>query len=292
MPCLFFLVCVLLGAQVLEAGKVLTRADEDLVELVGFNLDGMTSNWFDAFPRILHIGCRSANLWQGVYKRGFEARNPGWHYDFLTDQRIHQLEERFPREKAIMESKHVSGVELSDIGRLLSLQSEGGIYVDSDVKFHESVAAWLPKFHIDQDVDMVVGIEFPRWDDFRINPIQIANFCMASKPNNPILKHALDRIMANLQTIPHLRKLDTLKRTGPIAFTSAILETLQSSGVRLPNVEQAFDQGNGSMFKVMGKKVVILPYRSFGFHPQHGPDVNKWPMTDHLIQHEHKNRWR
>jgi len=247
-------------------------------------------NLLDGFPKILHVGTRSSSNW--TFENSFRHSNGGWKYDFLTDQRIQELLERFPRYKAIVETNHSSGVQFSDIGRLLSIQSEGGVYADSDVRFEIPVQEWLPVYSYDhvKNVGMVLGIEFPRPDDYHKNLFQISNFCMASKPRNPILGHVLDAIMKNLQEKPDQHD-QILIRTGPVALTTAVLEVFNQSGVAQPDVQQAFNDGRGKLFEVMGNKVVILPYRAFGYSSFHGPDVIKGDGHDRLVVHEHLQRW-
>jgi len=97
-------------------------------------------------------------------------------------------------------------------------------------------------------------------------------------------------IMKNLQEMPDQRD-QTIMRTGPVALTTAVLETFNQSGVVLPDVQQTFNEGQGKLLKVMGKTVVILPYRAFGYNSAHGSDVIKEPESDRLVVHEHLQRW-
>jgi len=250
----------------------------------------------DQLPHILHVGGRS--LRDFTYRNSWQRTNPGWAVDVLTDERIKDLaSSRSSQTKELLESGLKFFVEKSDIARLLSLQAEGGVYVDGDVEAKIPIDQWAAHYHYqDKDLDLILGVEFPRTDDYGKNPLQISNFAMAASPANSILSYAIDKIINEAPSIPDT-KGNILRRTGPVALTSAILEALQQRyGATLPDMSEV-NAGTGHLYHLKEKdgtetKVLILPYRAFCYHPLHGKGVVKNPFSDHLVEHKFFNRWR
>lgn len=153
-------------------------------------------------------------------------------------------------------------------------------------------------------VDMVIGIEF--YDTRR--PLahfapdtrcQFVQWAFLSSPNNPILSAVIDRVVQNVETIPDERAR-IIARTGPGVWTKAIVSfiekySLYEKNVPLLDYRQIDAAGQLIPMKYNGEVmwVLVLPYRSFGYHRLHELP----PPIIHLkegafIYHEFKGSWR
>jgi len=242
-------------------------------------------------PRKLHVAVKTHGDFPE--RLSWERHNPGWSTDFLTDERIEGLfERRFPTKR--LEQIAKLGVERSDIGRLLALEAEGGVYVDNDVECLVPIDKWTERFnHTLDDIDVILGVELPR--SAGGNPFQITNWAMAAKPGNSLVKHVLEKIVEEAPGIPD-DKSTIVHRTGPVAVTSAVLQALEGYGVAIPPAS-VFNGGEGHLFSLPEKdghniQLLILPYRAFGASKTHGDDVVKLPFKQRLVKHGFRGSWK
>jgi len=242
-------------------------------------------------PRVLHVTCK--NTFSFPQKDSWTAQNPGWSIDFLTDERIEGLfRSHFPTKDLEQVAKF--GVEKADIGRLLALEAEGGVYVDSDVEDLVPIDKWPEPYHYQmEDIDVILGVEFPRAAGS--NPLQITNWAMAAKPGNALVRHVLEKIVDDAPSIPDERS-NIISRTGPGALTSAVLQAFSGYGLKLPPISE-FNSGQGHVFSLPEKdgqmtKVLILPYRAFGYPGMHGDDVVTTPYEQRLVKHWFRGSWK
>jgi len=242
-------------------------------------------------PRVLHVTCK--DKFSFSQKHSWTVQNPGWSIDFLTDERIEGLfRSQFPTKD--LEQVAKLGVEKADIGRLLALQVEGGVYVDSDVEDLVPIEKWPEPYNYEmKDIDVILGVEFPY--AAAANPLQITNWAMAAKPGNSLIRHVLAKIVEDAPSIPDIYS-NIISRTGPGALTSALLSVFQGYGLKLPLMSE-FNGGQGHLFSLPERdgqmmKVLILPYRAFGYCKAHGDDVVKTPEEQRLVKHWFAGSWK
>lgn len=202
-------------------------------------------------------------------------------------------------------------VEKADLFRYLAIYHLGGTYSDTDVKPLIKVEKWAETFGWKEGAQgfslentLLIGIEFPRQSDEERLPLQFCQWTFASTTaKHPILKAVADEVKSRARNIPFNRdapEKTVVRRTGPIAFTSAILKYIAAHSDKgkdgyvgnypramLP-IKEIEKKGQFLSFKDedMSWNLLILPYRAFGFHPWHGDDVIKEPKSQHLIHHE------
>lgn len=237
------------------------------------------------------------------------GQNPGWKLDLLTDARIMDLVAKrpmlYPQDDPAFHSSLLSllkggtlGVEKSDLGRLLALEAEGGVYVDSDVHTQLPVAKWAQEAHQDlNSTDLVVGVETlpaSHTNDGK-KDFQITNWAMAATPGCRLLTRIITKMVERAPHIPD-RNVNVLRRTGPVALTKILLESLQDYGESLPDMSE-FTQGDGHVYRLKEEdggetKVLILPYRSFGFRPRLGNAFGDNYDKNNLVRHAFFGRWK
>ncbi|KAJ0392151.1 hypothetical protein P43SY_006252 [Pythium insidiosum] len=210
-------------------------------------------------------------------------------------------------------------VERADYFRYLVLYVHGGVYADSDVSCLTPVGQWLSTFGWDDyelsDMDFVAGIEFP-WaqSQYRVTgplPLQFNQFLIASTKQSRMMERILKHIEHCIRTVPRNHLEATLERTGPAAFTRAILDEIQRRGIPDPSAAKhpgASDyppamlppdelDKNGQVIPMRADadadgetpffKVLLLPYRAFAFHRAHNHAAG--PV---LTEHHFKGSWR
>lgn len=169
----------------------------------------------------------------------------------------------------------------------------GGLYIDNDVEPLKPVDSWLPTFGRGQDSRnnlLVVGVEMPRSRGGL--SLQLVNFIFVSThPGHPALRSVIDVCNAASEVM-RVSADNVIFRTGPLAFTRGVFDWLgheidpratEESGV-------LFERKDGATGKTW--RLLVLPYRAFGNHPQHGDDVNRLPLDQILVQHHFHGTWR
>ncbi|GLE05361.1 hypothetical protein PINS_up014374 [Pythium insidiosum] len=218
--------------------------------------------------------------------------------------------------------EQLSPVERADYFRYLVLYVHGGVYADSDVSCLKPVGQWLHAFGWDNyqlsDMDFVAGIEFPwpqtHYDKTGPLPLQINQFVIASAKHSRMMARVLEHIETTIATIPRDKIDRTIERTGPAAFTRAILDEITRRGIASPSstsknlrgtqetrppaypdalmVPDALEK-RGQIVPMHGDaespfyKVLILPYRAFAFHAFH-----KYAAAPVLTRHHFHGSWR
>jgi len=243
-------------------------------------------------PHILHVGSqRESDM---VHGDDWKSKNPGWKVDVLTDERIRNLTSSFEQAKPFLQPGALKfGVELADLGRLLALEAEGGVYVDDDVQDLLPIDQWEAQYHYQQsDPDLILGIEFMHPSP--TTPFQLTNWAMAAQPGSSILNRAILKILEAAPSIPDVHE-NIKQRFGPAALTSAILDIVKEYGMPLSG---DFLTGNGQLFNFRAKNssegnLLILPYRAFSFHGD--PKQNQTfadPAEDRLVRHMFRGSWK
>jgi hypothetical protein len=228
----------------------------------------------------------------------------------------------------------LSPVERADYFRYLVLWLFGGLYIDSDIQFVRPVDQWLGAFGWDTarhehgwqplaSVPLTVGIEFPfpqtGYTATGWLPLQFTQFVIAGAKGSSLIATILGHVEECVRRVDRQGDVErTLERTGPAAFTRAILNVIQTRGIvdesvvrshadqgspadprypraLLPYAElekkgQWISLGNNSASerdRDIASALLVLPYRAFGFHSSHGI-AKAAVLTRHLFH----NSWR
>lgn len=166
-------------------------------------------------PKIIH------QIWLGspvpekfdLFRNSWEKMHPDWEYKLWTDKDIEALTLQ-------NESCYYAAVnygERSDIARYEILYQFGGVFVDIDMESLKSIDI------LNHCFDFFAGMEPPADAPFLHRFFIVNNGVIGSIPQHPILKHVLNEI-------EHFRyQNDVVKRTGPLFFTDAIVDLLDST---------------------------------------------------------------
>ena len=204
------------------------------------------------------------------------------------------------------------GVERADLFRYLAIHHSAGYYADTDVMPLAPVGEWLSRYGWEHGKDnfnainlLVVGIEFP-WEADG-NPFQLCQWTFAaSRPQHPVIYACASAAVDNVKAITYSKDTIT-KRTGPVAFTKAIVDFLRANdcGGAVDALAKDFAEPRGKYIPLTLDSawgLLVLPYRAFGYHPgpfhaqiakeKHARALVTEPASQRLIQHEFKGSWR
>jgi alpha 1,6-mannosyltransferase len=237
-------------------------------------------------------------------KESWLRLNPDFSAHFFNDQKL----EGFLHEHRPEFAKHLHAmtmVEKADLFRYAALFHYGGVYTDVDVDCVRPIKTWLDDFQLGvrtSDVDFIIGLEFEDVQHKAGTAIQLVQWVFASAPRNPLLDYVLQECLRSIESTPHTDDDSTLHRTGPVMFTKGVLRFISrhASGHRgestgFFNYPKAMLQPEklereGHYFNLSSSQGVILPYRAFGYHPQHR---GKYKMDQHhQVEHRFAGSWR
>ncbi|KAJ5232584.1 hypothetical protein N7468_005540 [Penicillium chermesinum] len=228
--------------------------------------------------------------------------NPTAHEELLTDRsgaafvRSHYLQQR-PDIVEVYEALPIP-ILRADLLRYLIVLAEGGIWSDLDVTCEMPIDQWVPEEYKNEDIDMVVGLEFDfewRGPDTEVAS-QFCNWVFMAKPSSRTLQVVVDSVVAKLKEIVQMNgvemkdltldmlPIDVVNVTGPKMMTFAVLDSLAQvlgrpvddrdfSGIKKP--------------KLVGN-VLIMPGVSFAA-TQNG---NPTDQGDPLVTHHYAGSWK
>jgi hypothetical protein len=230
-------------------------------------------------PRVIHQTYRSASSLPPATARlmaSWRAANPGWDVRFWDDDACKAfVGAEFP-EYAAAYAALPKDVERSDFFRYLVVLRVGGLYADIDTECRADLDAL-----IHPGDTLVVG-----WENEFPSPAraaarqyartrQVLQWVFAGAPGHPALRAVCDHIAAHANaTLSSVANLDTLERTGPGAWTDAVLA---AAGAHPP--------ASGRW------PVRILPRVSFGAHPK-GYDGVSAADPRVLVLHHFLGSWK
>lgn len=219
-----------------------------------------------------------------------------------------------------------SNVERSDVFRVLVSKWIGGIYGDMDTEPTRHPSEWVTPadlqpwqdpetgktYNSTEPIKAIVGLEadcLPEsdlyWSMGYFYPIQLTQWSFAWAPGHPILQLFITHLFSTIQAVSEknggqlqsyssqraLYDIDPLNLTGPVAFTDAAREWLETDwGLRWNALSGLTD---GGLSKLVGD-VLVLPIT--GFSPGRGQygNMGSKPVTDpsaRLIHHA-QGSWR
>jgi mannosyltransferase OCH1-like enzyme len=199
----------------------------------------------------------------------WKAMNPGYEYKFYDDKACSDFVEREFPEYFDVYLNLPKNVERSDFFRILVILREGGVYADMDAGCVKPIESFISPMDA-----LVVGWENECATDERAysrhfaRRRQITNWVFAGVPEHPALKEMADHVRehANVQFMNNTNR-NTLEKTGPGAFTDAIMRTYW----------EYYDNEDKNW------AIKVLPRVAFGTHPSESDSL------DGLSQKEEKN---
>jgi alpha 1,6-mannosyltransferase len=237
-------------------------------------------------------------------KSSWQRLNPEFSLRFFDDHNLNVFLRKHRPEFA-KHLPYMTIVERADVFRYAALFQYGGVYTDVDVDCVRPIATWLDEFDLGvrtSDVDFIIGIEFDDVQRSTKTPIQLVQWVFASAPRNPLLEYVLRECLRSIESIPHTDENSVLQRTGPVMFTKSVLRYISryasvNTGASPAPFEyplamfrpQQLEQ-EGQLLNLSSIKAVILPYRAFGYHPQHR---GKYKMRQHhQVEHNFAGSWK
>ena len=217
-------------------------------------------------PRVIHQTYRSLDAVPpaaAALMRTWRAVNPGWETRFWSDAACAAfVASEFPEYAAAYAAlpKHV---ERADFFRYLVVLRHGGVYADVDTECR------TPLDSIISPTDtLVVGWE----NEFSTAPLaarrkyvrkrQVLQWVFAGAPGHPALRAVCDHVATHARsTLATQPNFDTLERTGPGAFTDAVLAAADAHPPRRQGVGGAPDAADPW-------SVRFLPKIVLGAHPR------------------------
>lgn len=203
-----------------------------------------------------------------------------------------------------------------DYFRYLLIYINGGFWVDVDVECVSPVDKWLAKFGFSNNIDIasldfVFGLEFPNaqkdYNETGVLPFQLTQYtfgaCQKSNMMLRILEY-LEKVTTNSMAFEGDTDSIVLQRTGPAAFTKAIVDEIISHGIPPGIAPSAKDinyplallpmntlNQNGQLLTLSTSsgendnklyRGVILPYRAFSYHRLHNSGQEP-ELTRHMF---------
>ena len=169
-----------------------------------------------------------------------------------------------------------TGVERSDFLRYLAIHHYGGVYADEDVVPIWPVERWATQFGWRQRLDnlLIVGMEDTR-------PLRLCQFVFASAPRHPLLWAMALEVRSRVNRLASSHRFSVLERTGPVAWTAAIVQFVARHAPAGERNLSSVDERTGRLIhlNVDGRwwKLLVLPYRAFGFNRAHDVYLQKEP---------------
>ncbi|CAI7666023.1 unnamed protein product [Penicillium viridicatum] len=185
----------------------------------------------------------------------------------------------------------------ADLLRYLIVLAEGGYWSDLDVTLEKPLSDWVPTEYEDQNIDMIVGLEFDfayRGPEAEVAS-QFCNWVFAAQPSSRNLLVIVNAVINKLKEIAKTNNVsisgitlemlkDVVNVTGPKIMTIAILESL---GQLLNRTVDDRDFSGIKHPKMVGD-VLIMPGVSFAA-AQNGFPADQ---GDVLVTHHYEGSWK
>lgn len=185
----------------------------------------------------------------------------------------------------------------ADLLRYLIVLAEGGYWSDLDVTLEKPLSDWVPTEYKDQNIDMIVGLEFDfayRGPEAEVAS-QFCNWVFAAQPSSRNLLVIVNAVINKLKEIAKTNNVsisgitlemlkDVVNVTGPKIMTIAILQSL---GQLLNRTVDDRDFSGIKHPKMVGD-VLIMPGVSFAA-AQNGFPADQ---GDVLVTHHYEGSWK
>jgi len=226
----------------------------------------------DAIPKFIHQAWIGKELPSWDHSSSWRILNRDFKWILWGRKEIVAfLEKNFPKHFSLLDE--ISMVELTDIFRYAILYHVGGIYADIDAECLVPVAEWEQKWpEMKKSHGAILGQSHGK---------NVYNFVLVFAPAHPIMRDTLEQILLNInrsrsdaQSLNEIRDyqsrvtefiLRTLKKTGPVVFSSIVYQYKSSH------------QGN---------ETLILPHG--------GAFISKTKSLSNrtLVRHHHIGSWK
>ncbi|KAH8693783.1 hypothetical protein BGW36DRAFT_399046 [Talaromyces proteolyticus] len=251
-------------------------------------------------------------VWQSAKTNQLEQNQREWVYTWTEKNPYHRQElltdqsaETFVRAKFAKTRPDI--VELyesipipilrADLLRYLMVLAEGGIWSDLDATCETKVSEWVPEEYRDQEIDMIVGLEFDmQWfGEGSQVASQFCNWVFAGKPSSRHLQSVVDAVARTLRGIAAdnhvpMQQLtlemlsDVVDVTGPKIMTIWVLNSLSEA---LNRTVDDRDFHAIKQPKLIGD-LLIMPGNSFAAL-QNGNPTDQSPA---LVSHHYWGSWK
>ena len=161
-----------------------------------------------------------------------------WDYRYVsTEKRYEYINKYGTKRQKDAFNKLTDGAAQADFWRLFVLNREGGVYMDID-----AYAVWPLSSIVDNQDEVFI----------RAKKGHINNYFIASKPNNDILKRALEIVVENIEQ----KKVDggVYDLTGPTALNQAIDEAKREINDRYYRITAIQGSFTNEYFQYLDKK--------------------------------------
>jgi hypothetical protein len=256
-----------------------TSAD-DVRRANGGYTSGTPQNKAKLIPRIVHQTFKSRGTLtekDKAFMQTWRTRNPDWEIRFYDDEDCARfVQEHFP-DYYDAYAALVKKVEQSDFFRYLVILKHGGVYADIDTECQKPLDDM-----IDAKDTLIVGWENEFDSDAKaysrhfVRRRQVLNWAFAGAPGHPALLAVAEHINSGAKRVfTKASNRNTLERTGPGAFTDAIMshfEGLRTTGKTFWNIR-------------------VLPKVVLGTHPLGEEGVSQ-NHPDVVIAHRYSGGWK
>lgn len=238
---------------------------------------------------------------QRKWVNSWSSTTPECRQELLTDRsgeafvRAYYQETR-PDIVEVIETLPIS-ILRADLLRYLIVLAEGGYWSDLDVTLEKPLSDWVPAEYKDQNIDMIVGLEFDfgyRGPEAEIAS-QFCNWVFAAQPSSRNLLVVVNAVIAKLKEIAKANNVsiagiklemlsDVVNVTGPKIMTIAIMESLK----QLLNRTVDDRDFSGIKHPKLVGDVLIMPGVSFA------AAQNAYPKDqgDALVTHHYEGSWK
>lgn len=173
-----------------------------------------------------------------------KTNNPGWRHNLYDDKDIHSfIRTHYGKSihRIYAKINPIYGAARADLFRYLLIAKFGGVYLDIKSGCSQSFDHWLGS----EDTLLLSnwrngkGEAFEGWGihpEYGVDN-EFENWHIISTPNHPLIHAVIDRVLWNLRHYSVDRygvgRLGVLRTTGPIAYTKAILASLDQHSYRI-----------------------------------------------------------
>jgi mannosyltransferase OCH1-like enzyme len=184
-------------------------------------------------PKVIH------QIWTGgkvpekylVWAKSFRRHHPDWEYEFWNDDNsLPFIQEHFPACVQTYQGLANHG-QKADFFRYMALFIHGGLYADIDCECRRPLDFIAPNDEFILATELKTNSRKVMALYFSDLPEVYCNWAMLSVPRHPVLETLIEHVRSSAgHTFSENPILDTVKRTGPHALTSAVKAFLKTGG--------------------------------------------------------------
>lgn len=250
-----------------------------------------------SIPKTMHATTKDKSQ-DLPHLQGCKEMNPDWELRLVDDAGMLEDVASFAPSLLPM-FRILTPVEQADVWRYLVLLFRGGVYVDTDVQCVTPFSQWQAALHSSKPAGLLVGLESVQAPSAFEHqwPLQFCQWTIASAPQQPLLIHAIDTLVAQFIHSQRwkisraaLTRKHILWSAGPAIWTFAITTWLNQEG------HDVLVLAMQSPTVVEG--VGILGQQAFGYSPG-GQCPESYPFkqlvtpdSPQLVAHHFASSWK